>query len=117
MWVKRALESNGKFKEVLCSLLKPMSIEHFASCTLPDDIIDSIQIPFYQQVFMFWNALRPVPVNALHYKQEILWSNKYIVAPTEVKKGQKKACSKASKSLLWTEFYKAGIVTVGDLFN
>ncbi len=48
---------------------------------------------------------------------KILWSDKYILAPTEVKKGQKKAHSKTGKSLLWTEFYRAGIVTVGDLFN
>ncbi len=117
MWVKRALESNGKWKSILLCLIKPMSIDHFAGCNLADDVLDRIQIPFYKQMFLFWNELRPTPIKANHYREEILWSSKYIMIPAEIKKGQKKAKNKANKSLLWKEFYKAGIVKVGDLFN
>lgn len=113
-WVKRILTSKGKWTCILENLIAPLSLEHFFETHLTDDIISSIQIPFYRQILKTWNETKCLPSNAAQYSMEILWENKLIQAPSKIQKNK----SKIKTENLWQpKMYKAGVVRIKDLLN
>ena len=110
-WIKRLLnDSQAKWKSILSTIIKPFSLEHFIETYLDDENIDSIQIPFYVQLFKIWNKLRPQPQNVEHYFDMVIWKNKFIKQPIGP---PKKQC----KSVMWNELYLAGIIRIRDVFT
>ncbi len=47
--------SNAKWRSILTSLMKPLSLKHFTESPLDDDSIKTLQIPFYEQIYNVWN--------------------------------------------------------------
>ena len=61
-WVKRLVdEKSAKWKCIFASLIKPMNLYHFAQTPLDKDILSSIALPFYEQVFSVWNKHMCIP--------------------------------------------------------
>lgn len=112
MWIKRLLNNaDGKWKSILSELVKPYSLFHIVENNLCDVYISSIAISFYKQILELWNAHKLEPQSASDFKNQILWNNKYITIAKNPKKLQDR------KSISWPNFYKAGIIRLGDLFH
>ena len=114
-WIKRILTSdNAKWKTIFENLIAPMSILHFTETYLNDDLIKTIPLPFYEQIYMFWNEIKAKPEMINNYQQQILWHNKFIVVPSGIKVKQKKT---PTRCIFWKEFYKAGVIKIKDLLD
>jgi hypothetical protein len=110
-WVKRLLESSGKWKSVIEEIVLPMSLNDLIECNLDKPYIANIPVLFYRQVFDCWNSIKSEPIHYSDFKNQIIWNNRFIKLP----EGPTKS-SKVTKTLFWKKFYKAGIIRVGDLF-
>ena len=103
-------DSNAKWKSILRSVIKPMSLKDFTESHLDDDSVNSVQIPFYEQIYNVWNNSRQNPNSKLQYLEQIIWKNKHVQLSTGPKKKKK-------KSVMWNELYSSGIVKIKDLIS
>lgn len=108
-WIKRYIQSSGKWKSIIQEIVKPFKMEHLIECNLSKEYIQYFPTPFYKQVFFYWNSIKCTPSNVKDFKNQIIWHNRFIT----VTKGPK---SKQDKTLFWLKFYISGIVRVADLF-
>ncbi len=59
--------SNAKWKSILTSLIKPLSLEYFTEIPLNGDSIKTLQIPFYEQIYNVWNNCSQNPNSKWEY--------------------------------------------------
>ncbi len=86
-WIQRLLnDSNAKWKSILTSLIKPLSLKHFTEIPFDDDYINTLQIPFYEQIFNVENNSSQNSSSKWQYLEQIIWKNKHIQLPIGPKK-------------------------------
>ncbi len=110
-WIQRLPNgSNAKWKSILTSLIKPLSLKHFTEIFRDDESLKTLQIPFYEQIYNVWNNSRQNPNSKCQYLEQIIWKNKHIQLPIGPKKTQ-------YKSFMWKNVYSSGIVKMKDLIS
>ncbi len=109
-WVKRLLQSKGKWTLIVRNIFLPITLEHLIECNLDESYLKNIHNPFYKQILFYWNCIKKSPLDRNDFRNQILWNNKYITLPIGPKHPNK------SKTIFWQRFYKAGIIRVEDLF-
>ena len=109
-WVKRIIDPAAKWNKIFEDLVSPISIFYFTTTSLDNEVIQSIPITFYQQIYNVWNDFKPESNTPQEYVTENIWYNKYIKIASDNDRKRK-------HSFLWQSYYAAGLQKVKDLFR